>query len=233
MIKSGIPSMLALLISGLFFLTTTYLHAQSDNCPAGQSFDFATDACVSNASGGAGDYNYSDCEGTTNPDGSCNTPTGISGSVTCGEPGSNPATCIPPGGIGSPGQSGVGGAAGGAPGSGGNTGGNSFAPNGNVGGGPAPSGNVSQGGSMTITNPLKSQTISEFLGKIIEVILVFALPIIILYIMYAGFLFVTARGNTEQISTARTALLWSVVGGVIVLGARAILAVIEGTIKAF
>ncbi len=88
-------------------------------------------------------------------------------------------------------------------------------------------------GDGKLTNPLKSDSIESFLLKIIEVILVFALPIIILYIMYAGYLFVTARGETGQIETARTALLYAVVGGVIVLGAQLIIQVVQGTIKAF
>ncbi len=93
--------------------------------------------------------------------------------------------------------------------------------------------NVDGGGSRTIINPLKSQSISEFLLKIIDVLLIFALPIIILYIMYAGYLFVTAAGNSEQVSSAKKALLWAVVGGVIVLGAKLIISVIQGTVTAF
>ncbi len=105
----------------------------------------------------------------------------------------------------------------------------------NSGGGNANNGggNVNPGPPGELKNPLQSKTIEEFLLKIIDVILVFALPLIILYIMYAGYLFVTARGDTGQIETARTALLWSVVGGVIVLGARLIISVIQGTIQAF
>jgi hypothetical protein len=103
-----------------------------------------------------------------------------------------------------------------------------------VGGSDAP--NPSSVGGLSvgkITNPLQSQTIPAFLFKIIDVLLIFALPLIILYIMYAGYLFVTAAGNAEKVSGAKSALLWSVVGGVIVLGARLIISVIEGTIKAF
>jgi len=84
-----------------------------------------------------------------------------------------------------------------------------------------------------LCNPLKATTISEFLLAIVGVLLMFAVPIVVIYIMYAGFLFVTARGNTEQISTARTALLWAVVGGVVVIGARVIISVIQGTIADF
>jgi len=119
--------------------------------------------------------------------------------------------------------------------------GNNVSPlTGNSGGVDAGGGGVNAGGggvvvprTKNIINPLQSQTIPEFILKIIDVLLVFALPLIILYIMYAGFKLVTANGNAEQISSGRTALLWAVVGGVIVLGARAIIALIQGTIQAF
>jgi hypothetical protein len=91
----------------------------------------------------------------------------------------------------------------------------------------------SSGDSAKLTNPLKSQSIEEFLLKIIDVLLVFALPIIVLYIMYAGYLFVTAQGDSGQVSEARSALLWAVVGGVIILGAKVIVTVIQNTITAF
>ncbi len=107
-----------------------------------------------------------------------------------------------------------------------------------VGGDPPNPNTIGPGGTGKLTNPIscspgaqaKGQCIPEFLFKIIDILLVFVLPIIIIFIMYAGFLFVTANGNTEQISTARSALLWAVVGGVIVLGARVILEVIQGTV---
>ncbi len=83
-----------------------------------------------------------------------------------------------------------------------------------------------------LVNPIQASNIQTFLLKIIEVLLVFALPIIILFIMYAGYLFVVARGVPAKIEEARSALLWAVIGGVIVLGANVIFAVINGTIKA-
>lgn len=82
-----------------------------------------------------------------------------------------------------------------------------------------------------ICNPIQSQTVDEFLLKIIDVLLTFALPVIVFFIIYAGFLFVTARGNEEQIGRARTALTWAVIGGVIILGAKLIITVIQGTIR--
>jgi hypothetical protein len=82
-----------------------------------------------------------------------------------------------------------------------------------------------------LCNPLNSSTILEFLGKIIDILLVFALPLIILFIMYAGYLYVTAQGNDSKVTEARSALTWAVIGGVIILGARLILDVIQGTVN--
>jgi hypothetical protein len=98
-----------------------------------------------------------------------------------------------------------------------------------------PGGSVQNPGACTpgqLCNPLQSSTVQEFLLKIIDILLIFALPIIIFFIMYAGYLFVTARGNESQITEARTALTWALIGGVIILGARAIITVIQGTVDA-
>jgi hypothetical protein len=94
------------------------------------------------------------------------------------------------------------------------------------------SGNAGGCDAGTLCNPLKVNSIEELVLTIINVILVFLLPVIILYIMYAGYLFVTAQGNPGEISRARNALLTALIGGVIVLGARAILEVVKGTINA-
>jgi hypothetical protein len=102
---------------------------------------------------------------------------------------------------------------------------------GSGGGGSGGSGGSGSGGSISIANPLQSTTILEFLGKIIDVLLIFALPIIVFFIIFAGFKFVTARGNESEITTAKTALTWAVVGGVIILGAKLIITVIQGTIS--
>lgn len=96
-------------------------------------------------------------------------------------------------------------------------------------GGAADGGGCSEG---SICNPLSADDIPGFIMQIIEVLLVFAVPLIVLYIMYAGYLFVTAQGNEEQISHAKSALLYALVGGVLVLGANLIIEVVQGTVDA-
>lgn len=87
-------------------------------------------------------------------------------------------------------------------------------------------------GDGILSNPLKSESISQFLIAIIDVLLTFAVPIIVFFIIFAGFKFVTARGNEGQITEARTALTWAVVGGVIILASKLIINVIQGTVSA-
>ena len=85
--------------------------------------------------------------------------------------------------------------------------------------------------TIYVVNPLKSDTIEAFIFAIIDIILVFALPIVIFFIMYAGFLYTTARGNVSQIEQAHAALLWALIGGVVVLGAKVIVEVVQGTVE--
>ncbi|NBC29381.1 MAG: hypothetical protein GVY29_05245, partial [Spirochaetes bacterium] len=75
---------------------------------------------------------------------------------------------------------------------------------------------------VALENPLDFDTIPELLLAILNVIIVIAVPIIVFFIIYAGFLYVTARGNAEQTRTATRALTYAVIGGVIILGAVAI-----------
>ena len=55
--------------------------------------------------------------------------------------------------------------------------------------------------------------------------------ILVLALVYTGFLFVVAQGNQEKISSARSALMWTVIGGLVLLGAEAIGLVISATVK--
>lgn len=100
------------------------------------------------------------------------------------------------------------------------------------GGGENPGGGGQNPGTGILLNPLKSATIEGFLMGILDILLTFAVPIIIFFIMYGGFKLVTARGDSEQISQGRAAITWAVIGGVIVLGARLIIGVIQGTVDA-
>ena len=89
------------------------------------------------------------------------------------------------------------------------------------------------GNGVCIQNPLRANSITEFFLQIIEILLIFAIPIIVLFIILAGFKFVTAQGNETTIGEAKRALLYAIIGGLLILGAFLILAVIQGTVASF
>lgn len=98
-----------------------------------------------------------------------------------------------------------------------------------IGGGPGPTQNT----SFTLKNPFgQNTTITGLINKIIDDILIPVGAVVsVLMIIYAGFLFVTARGNEKQIGDARQALLYACIGAAILLGAKIISTVIQGTIE--
>lgn len=92
--------------------------------------------------------------------------------------------------------------------------------------------NVVLDSSNSLNNPLDASisTIPAFFQAIIDILLVFAIPFIVFFIIYAGFLYVSARGNAETIKKAHSALLYALIGGLLILGANVLLSVITGTV---
>jgi hypothetical protein len=88
------------------------------------------------------------------------------------------------------------------------------------------------GEPIVIFDPVQ-KTIPEIFRAILDIIMVFAIPIILFFIVWAGFLYVKASGNPDKISQAHNALLYALIGGLIILGANVILAVITNTINVF
>jgi len=85
--------------------------------------------------------------------------------------------------------------------------------------------------NIQIDNPFKKSTIKDLIETIVNDILIpIGAVVAVLMIIYAGFLFVTARGNETQITKARQALLWAVIGAAILLGAWVISQAITTTI---
>lgn len=87
------------------------------------------------------------------------------------------------------------------------------------------------GSTVGFPNPIKTDSIAGLFTALLDILVVFATPIVVFFIIYAGFLYVTARGNVETISKAHRALLYAVIGGVIILGGSVLIEVIEGTVN--
>lgn len=81
-----------------------------------------------------------------------------------------------------------------------------------------------------LCNPLRFGSLTAVLLAIVDILLTLAVPVVIFFIVYAGFLYVTAQGNASKIQDANRALMYAIIGGVIVFGARVIGAVIQNTV---
>ena len=83
-----------------------------------------------------------------------------------------------------------------------------------------------------LQNPLQADSLEEFLNQILKFIVRLGTIVVIVMIVVVGFMFVSARGNPEEIKKARAALLWTLVGGVILIGASIIGEAIKVTVEA-
>ena len=54
---------------------------------------------------------------------------------------------------------------------------------------------------------------------------------LVLAVIYAGFLFVKAQGNSGELEIAKNALLYTVIGGALLLGAFVIATAIKQTVN--
>jgi hypothetical protein len=109
---------------------------------------------------------------------------------------------------------------------------------GNPSGGNPSGGNPSGGNpsgttvSTGLTNPLNGvSTLDQFLTAILNGVIRLGTIVLIMMLVYVGFLFVVARGNAEKLQGAKSALLWTVIGGLVLLGATGIQAIITGTVN--
>jgi hypothetical protein len=99
---------------------------------------------------------------------------------------------------------------------------------------PPPDPGAGGGGlSYTLANPLGFDTLEEFIVAILGVIVTIATPIVVVFIVLAGFNFVKAQGNPAEIEKAKKALTYAIIGGILILGAKAISMIIADLVIGF
>lgn len=83
-----------------------------------------------------------------------------------------------------------------------------------------------------LVNPLKNITdlptlLKAILGALVDI----GTVVLILAFIWIGFMFVRAQGKPEELKKARSAFVWTIIGGLILLGAQAISMVIQSTVS--
>jgi len=86
---------------------------------------------------------------------------------------------------------------------------------------------VDSSNGITIRNPLDATEFEVIIDNVVNFIFNIAVLLAPLMIIIAGFLFVTAGGNAEQISRARAIIIWTAVGFLIILLSRGIMGLIK------
>ena len=86
---------------------------------------------------------------------------------------------------------------------------------------------------VTLDNPLRVNSIEELLVAILNIFMVLMIPVIVFFIILAGFKYVTAQGNSGQIEEATTTFTYAIIGGVLILAAVAIAEIIRNTVDSF
>lgn len=82
-----------------------------------------------------------------------------------------------------------------------------------------------------LCNPLgQTKTLDDFVVKITTAALKIGVPIAALFIMWAGFKYVTAAGDEKAVKDAHKIFLWTIVGTAILLAASLLATVLTGTI---
>ena len=81
-----------------------------------------------------------------------------------------------------------------------------------------------------LQNPLSTPDIPSFIAGALKALVVVALPIITLFIVIAGFMFVLARGNSEGLKKAKQNFLYVIIGAILILGAWVLATLIGGTV---
>lgn len=82
-----------------------------------------------------------------------------------------------------------------------------------------------------LSNPVGTTSIAQFLQNLLKLIAQIAFPVIVLFMVYVGFLFISAQGVPDKINKARNYFFWAVVGALLVLGAYALSIAIQSTVQ--
>ncbi|OGG60817.1 hypothetical protein A2765_01775 [Candidatus Kaiserbacteria bacterium RIFCSPHIGHO2_01_FULL_56_24] len=88
-------------------------------------------------------------------------------------------------------------------------------------------GSISTGG---LQNPLKFPNIQKFIEGVLQAIVMIALPIITVFVVYSGFLFISARGNEAKLSNAKNNFMYVIIGTILILSAWVLATLIGGTV---
>jgi len=85
----------------------------------------------------------------------------------------------------------------------------------------------------SLENPFGFGSLDSLLIELVNVLLIIAVPIVVFFIILAGFKYITAQGNPEKVKEAAQMLIYAIIGGVVILGSSAISVIIRNLVNSF
>jgi uncharacterized phage-associated protein len=82
-------------------------------------------------------------------------------------------------------------------------------------------------------NPIEAESFEALIKDLFDAIIQIGYVFVVMALLFAGFKFVVAQGNPEELSKAKKIFLYTVIGAVILLGAQAISEVVCNTAAQF
>jgi len=80
---------------------------------------------------------------------------------------------------------------------------------------------------IRIENPITAESFEEIIDNVIDFVFKIAIVLAPLMVVVGGFLLLTAGGNISQVGRAKSLLLWTAIGFLVVLLSKGILAIIN------
>jgi len=80
---------------------------------------------------------------------------------------------------------------------------------------------------IEIKNPITAGSFEEIIDNVIDFVFKIAIVLAPLMVVIGGFLLLTAGGNISQVGRAKSLLLWTAIGFLVVLLSKGILAIIN------
>ncbi len=88
-------------------------------------------------------------------------------------------------------------------------------------------------GKLAQPAPGAGATLQDFIYLLISIIQAVGTPVLVVCIIYAGYILVTAGGNEEKVTKGKIWIFWTLIGAAIIVGANVIAGMIFNTAALF
>lgn len=92
--------------------------------------------------------------------------------------------------------------------------------------------NVNTGKPNILNNPLGNvKTFDVLVGEVAKIVGQLGITVAAIFIIWSGFLYVSARGSEEKLKKAHQTFTWAIVGTAVILGAWVIATAVSTTVQ--